>query len=364
MNTKDIYLEISKRIRLRMDFGWRRFAICPMGQNGLMSKQILNWQYGVNEEMIIDNGLAAVNPHIFSIADLTQTELDKEIVVLLNTTTPKANAELYDELARVLPKEQICNILEQAIIKSPQKGGYFTQLRELLRVADVKGNVNRVRVGSDYDGGYVLLEDFQQIKAAYSFGIGNNVSWDKAIAGLGGGIHVFQYDHTIEELPEKNPKFSFFRIGIADRDDIESRVMSLESILNQNGHKTCNNMILKMDVEGAEWDVLNSVKVDVIEQFSQIVLELHDMTNTDKANIVLPALKKLNTTHRVVWLHGNNRNHVEEADNIFMPMVLEATFARRSSYTFEESETVFPLDIDMPNFAERKDIILGKWNGE
>ncbi|MDR2776538.1 MAG: hypothetical protein LBB17_00620 [Puniceicoccales bacterium] len=51
---------------------------------------------------------------------------------------------------------------------------------------------NLVRIGCDHDGGYIMVDDFGKCDAAYSFGIGNDVSWDLDIAKR--GIDVFMYD--------------------------------------------------------------------------------------------------------------------------------------------------------------------------
>lgn len=40
----------------------------------------------------------------------------------------------------------------------------------------------KVRIGSKTDGGYILLNDFENIKIAYSFGISNEISFDKELA--------------------------------------------------------------------------------------------------------------------------------------------------------------------------------------
>ena len=36
-------------------------------------------------------------------------------------------------------------------------------------------------------------------------------------------------------------------------------------------------MILKMDVEGAEWDFLDTVDTKTLKQFDQIVFEYHEL---------------------------------------------------------------------------------------
>ena len=63
----------------------------------------------------------------------------------------------------------------------------------------------RVLIGDKSGGCYVLLDDFKNIKIAYSFGIGNLISFDKALADK--GINVYMYDHTINSLPYQHTKF-------------------------------------------------------------------------------------------------------------------------------------------------------------
>ena len=89
---------------------------------------------------------------------------------------------------------------------------YYSDLHKLLHISKVE-NFDLVRIGHNNDGGYILLDDFKPGGIAYSFGISNDVSFDKDIASK--GYDVFMYDHTIEGLPKRekeNPRFHFFRI--------------------------------------------------------------------------------------------------------------------------------------------------------
>ena len=65
--------------------------------------------------------------------------------------------------------------------------------------------LNKIRIGKNGDGGYILLEDLKQIKIAYSFGIGAEISFEKYLAEK--NIDIFMYDHTIKKLPVQNSKF-------------------------------------------------------------------------------------------------------------------------------------------------------------
>ena len=63
----------------------------------------------------------------------------------------------------------------------------------------------RILLGEKRDGCYVLLDDFKDIKIAYSFGISNMIQFDRELAQR--GIDVYMYDHTIKSLPYYNPRF-------------------------------------------------------------------------------------------------------------------------------------------------------------
>jgi tetratricopeptide (TPR) repeat protein len=60
-------------------------------------------------------------------------------------------------------------------------------------------DVPKARVGSAFDGGYVMADDFEDIVAAFSLGVGNDANWDAAVAAR--GIRVYQFDHTVDASP-------------------------------------------------------------------------------------------------------------------------------------------------------------------
>ena len=89
-----------------------------------------------------------------------------------------------------------------------------SSIYQIIKPKQVLGK-KKVRIGADKDGGYILLDDFENIKIAYSFGIFDEISFDKGLADR--NIDVFMYDHTIEKLPFSNPKFHWKKIGITEK---------------------------------------------------------------------------------------------------------------------------------------------------
>ena len=161
-----------------------------------------------------------------------------------------------------------------AQIKVNTVADYYGLLRALLTVKKIVGK-NLIRVGKHNDGGYIMVDNFQNSGVAYSFGISDDVSWDADMAAR--GYEIFMYDPTIDALPAANPKFHFFREGIAGTDIDDRSFNTLEHFIGANGHANCDNMILKMDVEGAEWDFLATVSSEILSRFDQMTFEFHSL---------------------------------------------------------------------------------------
>jgi hypothetical protein len=221
-----------------------------------------------------------------------------------------------------------------------------------------------VRVGKNYDGGYVMVDDFQKkIDAAYSFGISNDVSWDEEIADR--GVDVFMYDHTIRQLPKLHPRFHYFKTGVTGLKK-RAGLKTLGELIAKNGHMACKNLILKMDIESCEWDVLNEVAQDAMNQFSQIVVEFHGFTIFDgvKHKMFVDVLGKINQTHQSFHVHANNLGHPFWIADLVLPETLEVTYVRRIDYRdrFAKNVRQFPTEIDQPNVEDLPDIYLGDFS--
>lgn len=249
--------------------------------------------------------------------------------------------------------------VRNAFITAPKE--YYTELHSLLRVAKPEGK-ELVRIGRDYDGGYIMPDDFgDDDKIAYSFGISDDVSWDKCMAAK--GYDVFMYDHTIDALPEENEHFHWHKLGISDGTDPDERLKSLEELIAINHHEGKRNMILKMDVEGAEWGFLERVKPEILSQFSQILIEFHDINAPKNTGRILPVLRKLNQTHQPVHIHGQNNGYCVSLGTHTFCNQIEVSYVRRDKYILDENyDIILPLEIDMPAHENVPEVCLGHWN--
>ena len=240
---------------------------------------------------------------------------------------------------------------------------YYIELKKLLKINRLADH-SLIRIGEQTrDGGYIMANDFESGGIAYSFGINNDVSWDLNMARY--DYQIYMYDHTIPKLPDTNEHFHYYHEGISGVDETLQPLKTLKYFINKNGHSKTKNMILKMDVEGAEWDFLETVDTKTLKQFDQIIFEMHNLVRPSCADRALKLLKKLNKTHQLIHLHGNNSGYLLTVGDTIFPDVLEASYVNKDNfYTFEDELVVLPSPLDVPNDMGRPDVILGLWNAQ
>jgi hypothetical protein len=220
---------------------------------------------------------------------------------------------------------------------------------------------SKIRLGSTNDGGYVCLNDFDKIDMAFSFGIGNDVSWDVDVANR--DIPVHQFDHTVESPPILHSNFQFQRKRIAPiKGDLNEE--SISSLWTKYLQNTQASAILKMDVEDDEWDILFETPSHVLSSFAQIICEFHSFSsiaNQEWYERACAVLKKLDLHFAVVHVHGNNALPWINVGSVPFPELLEVTYASRARYSLELSDEMFPISLDAPNIPEKPDLYLGRF---
>ena len=254
------------------------------------------------------------------------------------------------------------NLLESKEQCSSAVYQHIQQIRSLFPLKGVGSTKGFVRVGRAHDGGYVMFDDFEDRKIAYSFGIADDVSWDMGIAER--GLDVYMYDHTIEGLPSVHPRFHFSRIGLAAEGESAVYLKSLPELLRGNGHSNQYGMILKMDIEGAEWDVLGSLDEDTLNHFSQIVVEFHALIIPTNAEKIQAAMERLNRTHQLIHVHANNYGTYLQLGGAVLPELIEGTYLLREEYTFVDRPNDDSWQLDSANNPYVPDVFLGAWDIE
>ena len=206
-------------------------------------------------------------------------------------------------------------------------------------------NKKRVLIGEQYlDGSYVLLDDFENIKFAYSFGIDTNIQFDKALADK--GINIYMYDHTINYLPYENEKFHWKKIGLCGKNEKKKNFKNLEDLITENGHTNEKNMILKIDIEHDEWQSLIDIKEDILNQFKYIIIEYHfkDEIFYKNDNLYYNVLKKISKTHQSFYVRCNiDRSKKINFGNNRICQLLEVSYIIKKDNIFKEDKNIYPM---------------------
>lgn len=213
--------------------------------------------------------------------------------------------------------------------------------------------VPKVRVGQERDGGYVMLDSTFGATCMIGYGVDVNVAFDNDFVQKF-DIPAFIFDHTIETVPIMDSRITFTKEGLGTED--AAPLFTLGTHVSRHVPDGAN-FILKMDIEGGEWDVLRTAD---LSRVTQLIVELHDL---DKAP--LDVIERINQQFYLVHIHGNNYpkqpwvqiNRVKR-----MPVVLECTWVRKDLVTAPSPDFgKFPTALDFRNDDTVPELDLEFW---
>ncbi|MBX9729937.1 MAG: FkbM family methyltransferase [Sphingomonas sp.] len=237
--------------------------------------------------------------------------------------------------------------------------------------ARIKAFVNRmrpmiaapplVRLGGAGDGGYLVPDDLSGIDACFSPGVSTSSSFEHDLYERA-GIRSFLADWSVESPAINLPESVFLKkyLGI-DNDD---QFITLDDWVRSSVGDQSGDLILQMDIEGAEYQVLYRTPPALLARFRIIVIELHGLnrwTERPFFDFAEGALGHLLSRFTCVHLHPNNYCENFSYAGIEMPWGIEATFLRNDRVGHGAPATAFPHPLDVPNFSDRPDIALPRW---
>lgn len=237
------------------------------------------------------------------------------------------------------------------------KATSHNDLRAFLKTLKPKKTVAPlIRIGGANDGGYLIPDDFVGVGACISPGVAQEVSFDFQLAERGLDIHMF--DASVKGPPIQHPKFHFTEKFFDVVDDTTN--VRLDSVANAISQKS-GDMLLQMDIEGAEWRVLLDVSRETLLRFRVIVIEFHAMNQLFGRSffrLTTPVFKKLLATHEIVHLHPNNCLPLDTRNGISIPPVLEITFLRKDRQFNMHENVALPNQLDAKCVVQNADVKL------
>lgn len=219
-------------------------------------------------------------------------------------------------------------------------------------------NCDLARFGEPNDGGYLMCGNLLDgVVAGYSYGISGYDQWGCDVSRRA-RIPVHQYDCFDPERPvcaDGTTRFHDACVGArAYVDDEGRRFDTLEAQVAANGHAAAR-IVLKMDVEAAEWDAFLRVPDAVLERVDQLAVELHG-TSDPRA---LAAVRRLKRFFHVAHLHFNNFSCWEGLDP-FPAWSYELLFVSKRLAEVDASTpaAALPHPLDAPNNLRAPDCQL------
>jgi Methyltransferase FkbM domain len=222
----------------------------------------------------------------------------------------------------------------------------------LAQLRPMKCEKELIRLGPQGDGGYLIPNDLKGITACFSPGVDQISGFELDCANR--GMQVFMADYSVEGPAARHRNFYFLKkfLGIIQTkntvtlgDWVESSVLDADA-----------ELLLQMDIEGAEYEVLLGASEDLMKRFRIIVIEFHSLKllwSEPFFRLASRAFEKLLQTHVCVHNHPNNINPSKKIGNVILPSVTEMTFLRRDRVDEMSPATVFPHPLDYDNSDKR-----------
>lgn len=225
---------------------------------------------------------------------------------------------------------------------------------------------SKIRIGSQYDGGYIIADLPNKYDLFISGGIANNITFELDFLNKYPGLICYAFDGTINGLPNNtNENLKFIK-------------KNLSNFNSQNTTDLCeymtayNNIFMKMDIEGHEFRIMPIlIQNNYINKIKQLVIEIHSPADIElyptyfkglsdiKNEQMFNLLNLLNKTHTLVHFHANNGCKMNNIDGISIPHVFELTYIR-NEFAVEKIRNTesLPTELDRPNVPYKSDYSL------
>ena len=246
------------------------------------------------------------------------------------------------DIVRSTPKEQV-----EALIRELQPKPIDKEL---------------IRIGPNADGGYLVPDDLEGITACFSPGVGKISQFEQDC--LDRGMKVFMADKSVEKpnLDVPADKYDFIKKHVGCVNNAEFTTM--DQWVNSFGLNEGDDMMLEMDIEGAEYYSILNMSDSLMRRFRVIIVEfhtLHHFWNPYFFELAQAAFDRVLQTHTCVHIHPNNCCGIKYQNDIAIPRVIEMTLLRNDRVRLVDKPLAFPHKLDYDNYPdnpEKKPIVL------
>lgn len=222
-------------------------------------------------------------------------------------------------------------------------------------------NCRLERFGEAHDGGYLMCGNLLAgVEAGYSYGIGGYDKWGCDISDAL-NVVVHQYDCFNTTRPScSSGDMVFHEACVGDAaETVDGRLFdTVENHLTANGHGS-SRVVLKMDVEGAEWDSLLTVPKQTLARIDQLAIEFHWIQDGNHRWIqddrYVRVVQRLKEFFEVAHIHFNNASCVGDLGP-FPAFAYEVLFVSKRLAVVDSAASVqLPHALDAPNYPSLPD---------
>ncbi|MFL2893214.1 MAG: hypothetical protein ACJZ4U_00050 [Candidatus Pelagibacter sp.] len=242
---------------------------------------------------------------------------------------------------------------------------------------------NLIRIGPKFDGGYIIDKRIiNNIQNILTLGLSDDWRFERDFQKYNNKCKVYAYDHTVNndfwikrfkkdiidflKLKKLRPtkivdifkyleyKNFFKNNNIHIIKKIVNEIKNNNEIKFEDTIKKLENVLLKIDIEGDEYKILDSITKEE-GKILCLVIEFHEISkNVSK---IIKFKKKL-TSLKLIHIHANNYAGIDVKGD---PNCIELTFINSEKFHVDEkkSELNYPINnLDSSNMKRRKDLQL------
>lgn len=238
-----------------------------------------------------------------------------------------------------------------------------------------------IRLGPQRDGGYIVDKRIiNKIDYIITCGLSDDWNFEKNFLKFNKKTKVLAYDHTVDLSFWKKrfikdlfhffllkklsiwkvidilkyfdyliffaKKNEHFKLKIGNK-NIKNKTINIKNIINNK-----RNILLKIDIEGDEYEILKDIKF-YSKKIDCLIIEFHEIKkNLKKIYNFVNKLKNLKPIH----IHANNINKL---DKYGYPYAIEITFTNIKRLKYEKKINLknYPISgLDFPSVKRNDDI--------
>ena len=235
---------------------------------------------------------------------------------------------------------------------------------------------NLIRLGNKFDGGYVIDKRvIDKTETIIACGLNDEWSFEKAFQNKNKRCEIIAYDHTVDDefwknhlkqslskiffLKEINKKRFTKLFKIIDyyfffknknkhfrKKIVKNSINKLSEISINEAIRDKNNVLLKIDIEGDEYNILNDVDKN-FDRLNLLIIEFHDL----QKNLIKIKEFLENTQMKNIHINANNYGMIDKTG---IPQVIEMTLINPKKFEIKNKKVDWKYPLKGLDFKNRE----------